>query len=183
METLLARVGFEGRSCVTSALGFWTPCSMQSVKGVFFKLAGPLKDPGASKAGYFLLAFLACWPWQDQLCSLAQKAPHGLKTQAEPKLSHPSFLLSLFECGTRRDSTSCQEPPAAPSSAFREGQSLRQSNMNTSVLSLCLRLKTQSAITTNICVEPRYGPRFLWNCCWSTCFFKSEPFLKIGLVF
>lgn len=125
MEILLARVWFEGRSCVTPTLCIEQEVQKPSVKGVFFKLAGPLKDPGASKAVYFPLAFVAHWPQQDQRCSLAQKVPHGLRTHAAPELSYPSFFLSLFECGTRRDSTGCQKPPATPSSAFREGQSLR----------------------------------------------------------
>lgn len=108
MKILLARVWFEGRSCVT------TPCIEQgvqkpSLKGIFFSLAGPLKDPGASKTGCFLLAFLACWPRQDQRCSLAQKVPHGLKTHSAPELSHPSFF-PFSECG-RRDSSSSQKLP------------------------------------------------------------------------
>lgn len=168
---------FEGRSCVTPTLCMEQGVQKPSVKGVFFKLAGLLKDPEASKAGCFLLAFLACWPWPDQRRSLSRKVPHGLTTHAASELSHPSFFVSVYECGTRRDSTSSQESPAAPPGAFREGQSLRQSNTYTSIPSLCLRSHTKSAIFTNIGVALRYVPWFLWNCCLSTCFFKSEnPF-------
>ena len=42
---------------------------------------GPLKDLEPSKVGCFQLVFLAHWP-QEQHHSLAQKVPHGLKTEA-----------------------------------------------------------------------------------------------------
>lgn len=91
MEILLARMWFEGRSCVTPTLCIEQGVQKASVKGVFFKLAGPLKDPEASKAGYFLLAFLACWPRQDQHCSLAHKVPHEntRSTRAVPSIFFP----------------------------------------------------------------------------------------------
>lgn len=158
MEILLARVWFGGRSCVIPTLCIEQEVQKPSIKGVFSKLAGPLKDLGASKAGCFQFAFLACWPQWDQHHSLAQKVPHGLEAHSAPELSHPS-LLSLFECGTRRGSTSCPELPAIPPSAFIEGQSLRQSDTYPSCL--CLGSHTQSAAITNICVEPRYGTPFL----------------------
>lgn len=112
---------FEGRSCVTPALCMEQGVQRPSVKGVFFTLADLLKDPEASKAGCFLLAFLACWPRQDQCHSLSQKVPHGLTAHAAPELSHPSFFLSLFECGTRRDSTSCQDPQQLPLELSEKG--------------------------------------------------------------
>lgn len=61
---------------------------------------------------------------------------------------------------------------ALPLLAFREGQSLSWSYMYTSILSSWLRSQTHSI----------YGPSSFWNC-WVPDVFKSEPFLKNGLVF
>lgn len=163
---------FEGRSYVTPTLCMEQGVQKPSAKGVVFKLAGLLKDPEASKASCFLLAFLACWPWRDQHHSLSQKVPCGLTTHAAPELSYLSFFPFSIWMWYQKGQHKLPRTPSNSSLSFPIG-AVSQSNNYTSILSLCLRSHTKSAIITNIDVELRYGPWFLWNFCLSTCFFKS----------
>lgn len=151
----------------------WTGSPEAISQRCIFQTGRSTKRSRGQQSFLLCLHFLPVGHDKTSAVALPRRFPMAWKHMEHQ--SCPIHLFSVSVCGTRRDSTSC---PATPPLAFREGQSLKQRNTYTSVLSLCLRSHIKCAVTTNISVEPRYGPQFLWNCCLSTCFFKSELLKK-----